>query len=84
MTATQTAPSTPPPDHRERVFKYGDETWADPGPEWTNEAVRKALAETIAAMRDADIVVTDLDDGRQQVEFIKRAGTKGVYHVHVR
>lgn len=61
----------------ERVFKYGDQSWQDPGQEFSNEDVRQQLVNVFPELARADIVTTDLEDGRVQVEFIKRAGTKG-------
>lgn len=60
-----------------RVFKYGDQSWEDPGQEFSNEDVRQQLTTVFPELARADIVTTDLEDGRVQVEFIKRAGTKG-------
>lgn len=60
-----------------RVFKYGDQSWEDPGQEFSNEDVRQQLTTVFPELARADIVTTDLPDGRVQVEFVKRAGTKG-------
>ena len=75
MTAAQN--QTPPEQPRERLFRYGDKEWSDPGPEFTNDQVRRHLAETISDLANAEMIISDLDDGRQLVEFRKRAGTKG-------
>lgn len=64
-------------EQKTRVFKYGDQSWEDPGPQFSNEDVRQQLTTVFPELARADIVTTDLEDGRQQVEFIKRAGTKG-------
>lgn len=69
--------------HKERVFLYIDPSgkehvWADPGPGYTKEEVKRYLAkEYFSALRRAEMEVEDLDDGRQLVKFIKRAGKKG-------
>lgn len=62
---------------KERVFKYGDQTWADPGSEFSVEEVRKQLTTFYPELARADAKQTDRPDGRVQVEFVKRAGTKG-------
>lgn len=65
----QTTPKT-------RVFSYNDQTWDDPGSEYSNDDVRKHLAGFFPDLANASIETSDLDDGRQEIKFVKRAGTK--------
>ncbi|MBN1936261.1 MAG: hypothetical protein JW934_16455 [Anaerolineae bacterium] len=65
-------------EQKERVFKYNDQEWADPGAGYSNEDVRKQLATFFPELAQAGIQTGDLPDGRQQVEFVKRSGTKGI------
>jgi PRTRC genetic system protein C len=60
-----------------RVFRYEDQTYEDPGPEFTNEDVRASLVAVFPELAKATIETTDLPDGRVEVRFVKRAGTKG-------
>ncbi len=62
---------------KERVFKYQDQTWGDPGAEYSVEDVRKQLSTFYPELARAEVKETELPDGRVQVEFVKRAGTKG-------
>jgi len=62
---------------KERVFKYGDQTWADPGAEYSVEEVRKQLQTYYPELARAEVKETELPEGRVQVEFVKKAGTKG-------
>lgn len=64
-------------DSPARVFVYNDEAWDDPGPEYTDDDVRKHLATFYPELANATIERRDLDDGRTEVRFAKRAGTKG-------
>jgi len=61
-----------------RVFVYGDQAWDDPGQEYDNEAVRDHLKTFFPELAQATIETRDLDDGRQEVRFVKRAGMKGI------
>lgn len=60
-----------------RVFKYGDQTWADPGDEFSNEDVRAQLTQFFPELARATARETKLPDGTTQIEFVKNAGTKG-------
>lgn len=62
----------------ERVFVYGE--WSseeDPGEEFSNEDMRASLAGYFPELANAAIQTKMLDDGREQVTFVKMAGTKG-------
>lgn len=72
-TATEETVSEAPPA---RVFTYNDQSWDDPGPEYSNDDVRKHLAGFFPELANAEAQIRDLDDGRQEVKFVKRAGTK--------
>jgi PRTRC genetic system protein C len=60
-----------------RVFKYGDQVWDGPGPEFSVEDVKRQLTTFYPELANADVKQRDLDDGRVEVKFVKRAGTKG-------
>lgn len=60
-----------------RVFKYGDQAWADPGPEFSTEDVKRQLTSFFPELANADVKERELDDGRLEITFVKRAGTKG-------
>lgn len=70
QTATEQAEET-------RVFVYGDQAWDEPGAEYTDEEVRKHLAGFFPELANATTERRALDDGRTEVKFVKRAGTKG-------
>lgn len=65
-------------EQKERIFKYNDQVWADPGPEFTVEDVRKQLSTFFPELARAGIQKKDLPDGTQEVEFVKRSGIKGL------
>lgn len=60
-----------------RLFRYGDNAWEDPGPEFSNDDVRKQLATYFPELANADVKTSELPDGRTEVLFVKRSGTKG-------
>lgn len=60
-----------------RLFKYGDQAWEDPGPEFSNDDVKKQLTAYFPELANADVKEAALPDGRTEVSFVKRAGTKG-------
>jgi PRTRC genetic system protein C len=65
-----------------RTFKYQDQTWEDPGEEYTNEDVKRHLTTFFPELAQADIEEKKLagaegDADTVQVTFVKRAGTKG-------
>lgn len=64
-------------EQKQRVFKYGDQVYDDPGAEYSNEEVRKQLTSLFPELARAEIKTRDLDDGREEVSFVKRAGIKG-------
>lgn len=59
-----------------RVFVYGDQRWDDPGAEYSDEEVRQQLTTFFPELARAEIKRTEAGD-RVEVEFVKRAGTKG-------
>ena len=60
-----------------RVFKYNDQTYQDPGPEYTVDEVKKHLASIYPEVSQAEVQTKDIEDGTQEITFVKRAGTKG-------
>lgn len=60
-----------------RLFRYGDNAWDDPGPEFSADDVRKQLATYFPELANADVKTSELPDGRTEVLFVKRSGTKG-------
>lgn len=60
-----------------RVFVYGDQRWDDPGAEYSDEEVRQQLTTFFPELARAEIKRSQASDGRIEVEFVKRAGTKG-------
>jgi len=61
-----------------RIFKYQDQTWEDPGENFSNEDVKKHLTQFFPELAQASIETKDMDGGVTEVRFVKRAGTKGV------
>jgi PRTRC genetic system protein C len=62
---------------KQRVFKYNNQTYEDPGAAYSTEDVKKHLASIYPEVAQAEIQTRELGDGRQEVTFIKKAGTKG-------
>lgn len=60
-----------------RIFKYGDQTWGDPGAEFSNEDVKAQLAQFFPELARATAKERALPDGSTEIEFVKNAGTKG-------
>lgn len=60
-----------------RIFKYGDQTWADPGAEFTTEDVKAQLTQFFPELARATAKERALPDGTTEIEFVKNAGTKG-------
>ncbi|MFO7537334.1 MAG: PRTRC system protein C [Chloroflexota bacterium] len=60
-----------------RIFVYGDHTFADPGPGHTAEQVRAHLAAYFPELGQATIKETKLPDGKLEVSFHKQITTKG-------
>lgn len=60
-----------------RIFKYQEQTWEDPGENFSNEDVKKHLTQFFPELAQASIETKKLDDGQEEVRFVKRAGTKG-------
>jgi len=60
-----------------RVFRYNDQTYQDPGPEYTVDEVKKHLSSIYPEVAQAEVQTKDKEDGTQEITFVKRAGTKG-------
>ena len=60
-----------------RIFKYGDNTFQDPGDEFTTDDVKQSLAHTFPEIAQATVSEKTLDDGDVEITFIKRSGVKG-------
>ena len=60
-----------------RIFKYGDNTFQDPGDEFTIDDVKQSLAQTFPEIAQATVSEKTLDDGDVEITFIKRSGVKG-------
>lgn len=61
-----------------RVFYYdGKKVADDPGPEFSNDEVKKHLAQYFPELAQATWDEKEQDDGTVEVTFAKRAGTKG-------
>jgi PRTRC genetic system protein C len=66
-----------PPGYSPIDYVYKGEQFIDPGPDYSIDQVRQALAETYPELRNATWTERTLADGRRQVEFHKVAGEKG-------
>jgi len=62
---------------KQRVFRYNNQTYEDPGADYSTEDVKKHLSSIYPEVAQAEVQTRDLEDGRQEVTFVKRAGTKG-------
>lgn len=60
-----------------RIFKYNDNTFQDPGPEWSVEDVKSALAQSFPEIAQSTTTQRDLGNGDTEIVFIKKSGTKG-------
>jgi PRTRC genetic system protein C len=60
-----------------RIFVYGDHTFADPGPGHTAEQVRAHFAAYFPELGQATIKETKRPDGKLEVSFHKQITTKG-------
>lgn len=64
-----------------RIFKYQDQTWDDPGEEFTSEDVKRHLTAFFPDLAQATIETKEVSgaegDATTEVTFVKRAGTKG-------
>jgi PRTRC genetic system protein C len=60
-----------------RIFKYQDNSFHDPGEEYSVEDVRRALAATFPDIAQATTTSRTLEDGTEEITFVKRSGTKG-------
>jgi len=63
-----------------RIFKYNGQTYADPNTAeatYTVEEIKQQLASVFPEIAQATVETKTLDDGTQEVTFVKKAGTKG-------
>lgn len=60
-----------------RIFKYGDNAFQDPGEQFTVDDVKRSLAQTFPEVSQATVSTKTLDDGTEEITFVKRSGTKG-------
>lgn len=67
---------------KKRVFIYNEQRYDDPGEEFSIEDVRQALARTFPELATATWTETELEDV-VEVQFAKRAGTKGMDVVEI-
>lgn len=70
-----TSSPTPP-----RVFRYGDHTFADPGPAYSVDQVRSHLAAYFPELGRATAEETTRPDGAVEITFRKQVTTKGGDH----
>jgi PRTRC genetic system protein C len=61
----------------QRIFRYGDHTVPDPGPEFTSEQVRAHLVTYFPELAKATIEEKPLPDGTIEIHFRKQVTTKG-------
>lgn len=74
-TTTTTAPITETPG--KRIFVYGDQTFADPGPGYTPDQIRAHLAAFFPELGQATIAEKQREDGVVEITFHKQITTKG-------
>jgi PRTRC genetic system protein C len=60
-----------------RIFKYHDQTWDDPGAEFTVDQVKAHLTGYFPELAQATTQERKLEDGSLEITFVKKAGTKG-------
>ncbi len=60
-----------------RIFKYGDHTIPDPGPQYSIKQVLQSLINYFPELAKATHSTKKLDDGRVEVTFQKQTTTKG-------
>ena len=60
-----------------RTFKYNGQTYQDPGAEYSVEEVKKHLSAIFPEVAQAVTETKTLEDGTEEITFVKRAGTKG-------
>jgi PRTRC genetic system protein C len=67
------AADTPP----RRLFRYGDHTFDDPGPQYSPDAVRRHLSAYFPELGQATAHETTRPDGVVEITFRKQVTTKG-------
>ncbi len=60
-----------------RIFKYGDHTIPDPGPQYSIKQVLQSLINYFPELAKATHSTKKLDDGRCEVTFHVTSTTKG-------
>jgi PRTRC genetic system protein C len=76
MSDTNT-PDTTSPTPPSRIFKYNDQTFADPGPAYTPDQIRSHLAAYFPELGQATIAEKQREDGVVEITFHKQITTKG-------
>jgi PRTRC genetic system protein C len=76
MSDTNT-PDTTSPTPPSRIFKYNDQTFADPGPAYTPDQIRSHLAAYFPELGQATIAERQREDGVVEITFHKQITTKG-------
>lgn len=61
-----------------RIFKFGDNTFEDPGEDFSIADVKKALASSFPEINNSIVEEETAEDGTVTVTFVKRSGTKGI------
>ena len=69
--------STQATTYTQRIFKYGDQAFPDPGPEYTVEQVLHHLRTYFPELGHAKIEEKSLDDGTLEITFSKQVTRKG-------
>jgi PRTRC genetic system protein C len=73
--ATATAPAAAAAPTR--LFRYGDHTFDDPGPQYSPDAVRRHLSAYFPELGQATAHETTRPDGVVEITFRKQVTTKG-------
>jgi len=61
----------------QRIFKYGENVYEDPGGEFSIDDVRKHLAQFFPELAQATHSEKKLETGETEITFAKKVGTKG-------
>jgi PRTRC genetic system protein C len=80
MSATDSTPAARPPAAAAaptRLFRYGDHTFDDPGPQYSPDAVRRHLSAYFPELGQATAHETTRPDGVLEITFRKQVTTKG-------
>ncbi len=60
-----------------RIFKYNGQTYQDPGEQYTVDEIKQHLSSVYPEIAQATVETKKLEDGTEEVTFVKKAGTKG-------